>query len=89
MPIAISEAMRIITGGNNVLNLKKVLFGSTLLTDYFTFQPPTDKQLTIDKVIADANNFALNSQAALSFYNGDSTVRSTYKKCIISAGRAV
>lgn len=80
MPIAISEAMRIITGGNNVLNLKKVLFGSTLLTDYFTFQPPTDKQLTIDKVIADANNFALNSQAALSFYNGDSTVRSTYKK---------
>jgi hypothetical protein len=80
IPIAISEALRIITGGNNVLNLNKVLFGSTLLTDYFTFQTPTDQQIQNDKVIADANNFALNSQAALSFYNEDSTVRKTYKK---------
>jgi hypothetical protein len=80
IPIAISEALRILTGGNNELNLNKVLFGSTLLTDYFTFKTPTAQQLETDKVIADANNFALNSQAALSFYNEDSTVRKTYKK---------
>lgn len=80
IPIAISEALQILTGGNNVLNLNKVLFGSTLLTDYFTFKTPTSQQLTNDKVIADANNFALNSQAALSFYNDDTTVRKTYKK---------
>lgn len=80
IPIAISEALQILTGGNNVLNLNKVLFGSTLLTDYFTFKTPTSQQLESDKVIADANNFALNSQAALSFYNDDTTVRKTYKK---------
>ncbi|MBD5189005.1 MAG: hypothetical protein HDS95_01835 [Bacteroidales bacterium] len=80
IPIAISEALRIITGGNNELNLNKVLFGSTLLTDYFTFKSPTSQQLQQDKVVADANNFALNSQAALSFYNDDPTVRKTYKR---------
>jgi hypothetical protein len=80
IPLAINEALRIITGGNNVLNFNKVLFGSTLLTDYFTFNAPTAQQMLNDKVIASANNFALNSQAALSFYNGDSTVRKTYKK---------
>ena len=80
IPTAISDALKIISGGNNVLNLNKVLFGSTLLTDYFTFKTPTDQQLKIDKVVADANNFALNSQAALSFYNDDATVRKTYKK---------
>lgn len=80
IPIAISEALKILTRGNNVLNLNKVLFGSTLLTDYFTFNTPTSQQLSTDKVIADANNFALNSQAALSFYNDDATVRKTYKR---------
>lgn len=80
IPIAISEALKILTGGNNELNLKKALFASTLLTDYFTFKTPTTAQLERDKVIADANNFPLNSQAALSFYNDDTTVRKTYKK---------
>ncbi|MDE7414305.1 MAG: hypothetical protein K2N05_11060 [Muribaculaceae bacterium] len=80
IPIAISEALRIITGGKNELNLSKVLFGSTLLTDYFTFKAPTSQQLLTDKVIADSNNFALNSQAALSFYNDDPTVKKTYKR---------
>lgn len=80
IPIAISEALKITTGGNNELNLSKVLFGSTLLTDYFTFKTPTSQQLATDKVVADANNFALNSQAALSFYNDDTTVKKTYKR---------
>lgn len=80
IPIAISESLKILTGGNNVLNLNKVLFGSTLLTDYFTFKTPTSQQLSNDKVIADANNFSLNSQAALSFYNEDATVKKTYRR---------
>lgn len=80
IPLAVSEALKILTGGNNELNLNKVLFGSTLLTDYFTFKTPTSAQLSTAKVIADANNFALNSQAALSFYNEDTTVRKTYKR---------
>jgi hypothetical protein len=80
IPIAVSEALKILTGGNNVLNLDKVLFGSTLLTDYFSFNAPTASQISNDKVVADSHNFALNSQAALSFYNDDPTVRSTYKR---------
>lgn len=80
IPIAISESLKITTGGSNELNLNKVLFGSTLLTDYFKFRSPTEEQLANEKVIADANNFALNSQAALSFYNDDTTVKKTYKR---------
>ena len=79
IPIAFSEALGILTG-NNAIDTNKVLFGSTLLTDYFSFKTPTDTQLVTDKVIADSNNFALNSQAALSFYNSDETVRGTYKR---------
>lgn len=80
IPKALQDAVRIITGGANELNLNNVRFGSTLLTDYFTFNSPTAQQKEKEKVIADANNFALNSQAALNFYNNDSTVRRTYKR---------
>lgn len=80
IPQAISEALGILTGGNNKLDFNKLLFGSTLLTDYFTFKTATEEQLKNAKVIADANNFALNSQAALSFYNDDTTVKKTYKR---------
>lgn len=79
-PLAISEALKIITDGTTVINTDKVLFGSTLLTDYFTFNIPTDAQKSVQKVIADANNFALNSQAAMSFYEGDASVKTTYKR---------
>lgn len=79
-PLAISEALKIITDGTTVINTDKVLFGSTLLTDYFTFNIPTDAQKSAQKVIADANNFALNSQAAMSFYEGDASVKTTYKR---------
>ncbi len=80
IPLAISDALRLSSNGNNQLNLKTTLFGSTLLTDYFKFKAPTKEQLSREKVIADSNNFALNSQAALSFYNGDATVLNTYKQ---------
>lgn len=79
-PLAMSEALKIITGGTTQINTQKVLFGSTLLTDYFTFNIPTDQEKKTKKVIADANNFALNSQAALSFYDGDASVMTTYKR---------
>lgn len=80
IPIALRDAVRILTGGANELNLNKVKFGSTLLTDYFTFNAPTEAQRQRERVIADSNNFALNSQAALSFYNSDSTVKRSYKR---------
>lgn len=80
LPTALHSAINIIKGGKNDLNFNKVKFGSTLLTDYFTFGTPTQKQLDEEKVIADSGNFALNSQAALKFYNSDPTVKHTYKR---------
>lgn len=80
IPLAISEALRIITGGENIANLDKILFGSTLLTDYFHFDNPDESQMKDEKVVAKSNNFTLNSQAALNFYYNDPTVQKTYRR---------
>lgn len=80
IPVALRDAINILSDGTKTLNLNVVKFGSTLLTDYFTFTAPGSEQKKNDKVIADANNFALNCQAALQFYQADPTVRSTYKR---------
>lgn len=66
--------------GNNVLDFNKVKFGSTLLTQYFSFNPPDKKEKEREKVIATCENFAINSQAALQFYQSDPTVRECYKR---------
>ena len=47
-----------------------------MLTNYFSFDIPN----TQEAVYATSDKFALNSQAALSFYNEDQTVRDTYKR---------
>lgn len=80
IPIALRDALKVLMEGKKELNLNKVKFGSTLLTDYFKFDLPDDQQRKKDKVIADASNFALNSQAALNFYNSDITVKQSYKR---------
>lgn len=80
VPIALRDAVKIISGGANTLDLSKVKFGSTLLTDYFSFTTPTDQARQKDRVIADSNHFALNSQAALQFYIDDPTVKTFYKR---------
>lgn len=80
IPIALTEAVRIVSGGSQSLDLKVVKFGATLLTKYFTFKAPDKSQKDNEKIIADASNFALNSQAALQFYQADPTVKSCYKR---------
>lgn len=80
IPVALRDAINILSDGTKTLNTSAVKFGSTLLTDYFTFKAPDSIQKKDDKVIAEANNFALNCQAALQFYQADPTVRSTYKR---------
>ena len=78
IPIALKEAVSI--SSTNTLDLSQVKFGSTLLTEYFTFTAPDDTQKSKEHIVADANNFALNSQAALQFYQDDPTVKSVYRK---------
>ncbi len=80
IPVALRDAINILSDGTKTLNTSAVKFGSTLLTDYFTFKTPDSIQKKDDKVIAESNNFALNCQAALQFYQADPTVRSTYKR---------
>lgn len=78
IPTAFKDAVDIC--GQNTLDLTKIKFGSTLLTEYFTFTPPDENQKKKEHVVADATIFALNSQAALQFYQSDPTVKSVYKR---------
>lgn len=78
IPRALRDAMRIKGAGQDLG--KRAKFGCSLLTDYFTFNPPSASQKGIgNEIIADSNNFARNSQAALMFYEGDETVKNTYQ----------
>ena len=80
IPNAFKKAIEVRSGDKSSINLSKVRFGSTLLTEYFSFKKPDLKQMSTkdDSVIADSSFFPLNSQAALQFYQGDPTVQSTY-----------
>lgn len=76
LPHALQEAAKIISKEGQGDVLSKNLFGTVMLTNYFSFNTPSTK----DQVYATSDKFALNSQAALSFYNEDETVKSTYKR---------
>jgi len=82
IPVAFREAIGIIGNDNEKFDPKKIKFGSTLLTEYFSFNKPNQNQLSEKKnsVIADSSFFPINSQAALQFYQNDPTVQSVYNK---------
>ncbi|MBN8547409.1 MAG: hypothetical protein J0L60_14845 [Ignavibacteria bacterium] len=81
LPKAFQDFIKIRSKGSSSLDFDKTKFGSTLLTEYFTFKKPDQKQMSSkeDSVIADSTFFPLNSQAALQFYIQDPTVQNCYK----------
>lgn len=79
IPQAISKAASILSNGTADV-LGNTFFGSTLLTAYFNFTLPSDAERAEQKIIATSDKFALNSQAAMMFYEDDMTVQSTYQK---------
>ena len=81
IPKALQDFVQIRSGGKSNIDFSKVKFGSTLLTEYFSFNKPDEKQRSVkeDSVIADSSFFPLNSQAALQFYQNDPTVQKCYK----------
>jgi hypothetical protein len=81
IPKALQDFVKIRSGGSSSIDFTKAKFGSTLLTEYFTFKKPDDQQKLSkeDSIIADASFFPLNSQAALQFYQSDPTVQKCYK----------
>lgn len=78
LPMAFKQAVSI--QGKFTLNFQDMKFGTTLLTQYFSFTSPDDNQKKAEKgIIADSKLFPVNSQAALQFYQNDSTVKECYK----------
>lgn len=78
IPKAIKEAAALISDATDIE--KNAFFGATLLTSYFSFPLPNDKEKKEQRVIATSDKFALNSQAAMMFYEADETVKRTYQK---------
>ena len=76
IPKALQEFIQIRSGNKETIDISKAKFGSTLLTEYFTFKKPDNKEKSTkeNSVIADSSFFPLNSQAALQFYQNDPTV---------------
>lgn len=79
IPQAISEAAAVLSNGSADI-MKSAYFGSTLLTAYFNFKVPSEAERNDQKIIATSDKFAMNSQAAMMFYQDDATVKSTYQK---------
>ncbi len=78
IPVAFRDAISL--DGKSTLDLKSVKFGATLLTEYFKFHIPTKAETKQELVIADSKFFAINSQAALQFYQSDPTVKMCYRR---------
>jgi hypothetical protein len=62
------------------IDISAAYFGATLLSSYFSFPSPNATELASQKVIATSDKFALNSQAAMMFYEADETVKKTYQR---------
>ncbi len=75
IPHAFNDAAKIMFGEGTEL-VKSHIFASVVLTNYFTF----DIKDGSGEVVAKANNFSLNSQAALRFYQNDKTINDVYKR---------
>jgi hypothetical protein len=81
IPKAFQDFIKIRSQGKSNIDFTKTKFGSTLLTEYFSFKKPDAKQMSTkdDSIVADSSFFPLNSQAALQFYQNDPTVQQSYK----------
>jgi hypothetical protein len=78
IPKAIKEAAALIAEATDIE--RNAYFGATLLTSYFSFPLPGDNEKMKQKIIATSDKFALNSQAAMMFYEADETVKATYQR---------
>ena len=78
IPQALKDAVKLKDKNAKIDN--EAVFGSTLLTEYFSFNTPDNARKKTEKIIADSNNFARNCQAAMMFYENDPTVKATYKR---------
>ena len=77
VPQAFNAAYKAMT--DETKSLDHVQWGESLLTAYFTFNVPSNEEMSKESVIAKAEHFKLNSQVALSYYSKDESIRKDYK----------
>ncbi len=78
IPKALSKAASFVADASDIE--KNAFLGSTLLTGYFSFKLPSEKEKKEQLIIASSDKFALNSQTAMMFYEADNTIKKTYQK---------
>ena len=76
--LALDKAANIMGHPHSITNSN--YFGTIILTNYFSFSTPNKPG---ERIIAKSDNFSINSQAALMFYNEDHTVKEVYKRMYI------
>lgn len=75
LPLALERAKTMLNSAGSIVTDN--YFGTMILTNYFKF---SIDQMNSKEVIAKCENFAINSQSALTFYNEDSTVQNAYRR---------
>jgi hypothetical protein len=74
----ITDSCKLLT--DDKIQMDNIYYGAVVLSDYFTFNPPSDAHKKKDKVIAQSEFFEHNSASALMYYVNDPTILSTYKR---------
>jgi hypothetical protein len=74
----ITDSCKLLT--DDKIQMDNIYYGAVVISDYFTFNPPSDAHKKEDKVIAQSEFFEHNSASALMYYVNDPTILATYKR---------
>jgi hypothetical protein len=74
----ITDSCKLLT--DDKIQMDNIYYGGVVLSDYFTFNPPSDAHKEKDKVVAQSEFFEHNSASALMYYVNDPTILATYKR---------
>ena len=78
MPVAITDAAKIITGGKVVLS--NLNYGATILGNYFTFPSPSESHKKKEGIVCDSQFFPYNAALSQMYYIKDASILKTYKR---------
>lgn len=78
MPVAITDAAKIITGGK--VDLSNLNYGATILGNYFTFPSPSQSHKKKEGIVCDSQFFPYNAALSQMYYIKDPSILETYKR---------
>lgn len=86
----IPRAIEAVTKKENDNQVAQALYGSVILTGYFSFNyNMSNDERTREKIVATSERFAFNSQAALMFYEDDASVNDVYSRLYLLGSREI